>query len=168
MPGAVAQTMCGVQPRPKLRITEKGVKETWNKHVPEALLYDCLQIRQFLQFGPAGHCIYYGAHGAVPNESQPRKCIPCYVSLIPDRVLLISWGRSRMMKLCSFPGSRMVLPALPTPHRPQTLNFEIYYRYSNMLDPSTYETEGLCDSIPLQVPIYPDLEQSGTFRAQED
>jgi hypothetical protein len=42
------------------------------------------------------------------------------------------------------------------------------YKYSTVVDPSTYETEGLCDGIPLRVHRYPDLEDVGTFRAQED
>ena len=42
------------------------------------------------------------------------------------------------------------------------------YKYSTIVDPSTYETEGLCDGIPLRLHMYPDLEDVGTFRAQED
>lgn len=42
------------------------------------------------------------------------------------------------------------------------------YKYSSILDPSTYETEGLCDGISLRVHMCPDLEDLGTFRAQED
>jgi hypothetical protein len=42
------------------------------------------------------------------------------------------------------------------------------YRYSTVIDSSTYETEGLCDGIPLRLHMFPDLEDVGTFRAQED
>lgn len=42
------------------------------------------------------------------------------------------------------------------------------YEYSTIVDPSAYETEGLCDGIPLRVHKYPDLEDMGSLRAQED
>ena len=42
------------------------------------------------------------------------------------------------------------------------------YKYSSIVDPSTYETENLCDGMPLRVHMYPDLEDLGAFRAQED
>jgi hypothetical protein len=42
------------------------------------------------------------------------------------------------------------------------------YRYSTIVDPATYETEGLCDGISLRVHGYADLEDVGTIRAQED
>lgn len=42
------------------------------------------------------------------------------------------------------------------------------FRYSTVVDPSTYETEGLCEGIPLRVHAYPDLEEIGALRAQED
>lgn len=42
------------------------------------------------------------------------------------------------------------------------------YLYSNVVDPSTYETEGLCEGIPLRVHKHPHLEDIGTLRAQED
>ncbi|KAF4631128.1 hypothetical protein G7Y89_g7014 [Cudoniella acicularis] len=42
------------------------------------------------------------------------------------------------------------------------------YMYSNIIDPSTYETQGLCDGIDLRRHVAGDLEEIGTFRAQED
>ncbi|KAK2767552.1 hypothetical protein FQN54_003710 [Arachnomyces sp. PD_36] len=42
------------------------------------------------------------------------------------------------------------------------------YKYSTIVDPSTYETEGLCEGIPLRRHVAADLEEVGTFRAQED
>ncbi|KAI0526192.1 geranylgeranyl pyrophosphate synthase [Xylaria bambusicola] len=42
------------------------------------------------------------------------------------------------------------------------------YSYSTVVDPSTYETEGLCDGIDLRKHIAADLEEIGTLRAQED
>lgn len=42
------------------------------------------------------------------------------------------------------------------------------FQYSTEVDPSTYDTEGLCEGIPLRVHKYPDLEDIGTLRAQED
>jgi len=42
------------------------------------------------------------------------------------------------------------------------------YKYSTIVDPSTYETEGLCEGIAVRVNVSPDLEEIGTFRAQED
>ena len=42
------------------------------------------------------------------------------------------------------------------------------YRYSTAEDPSTYDTEGLCEGIPVRRHVAADLEEIGTFRAQED
>lgn len=42
------------------------------------------------------------------------------------------------------------------------------YRYSEIVDPSTYDLEGLCDGIPLRVNRHADLEDIGAIRAQED
>ena len=42
------------------------------------------------------------------------------------------------------------------------------YRYSTLVDPATYETEGLCKGIPLRVHNSPHLEEIGSLRAQED
>ncbi|KAI0160238.1 geranylgeranyl pyrophosphate synthase [Xylariaceae sp. FL1272] len=42
------------------------------------------------------------------------------------------------------------------------------YKYSTIVDPSTYETEGLCDGIDLRRHIAADMEEIGTLRAQED
>lgn len=42
------------------------------------------------------------------------------------------------------------------------------YQYSTLLDSSAYETEGLCDGLPLRVHNNPIKEEIGTIRAQED
>ncbi|KAI0448819.1 geranylgeranyl pyrophosphate synthase [Xylaria acuta] len=42
------------------------------------------------------------------------------------------------------------------------------YSYSTLVDPSTYETQGLCDDIDLRKHVAADLEEIGTLRAQED
>lgn len=42
------------------------------------------------------------------------------------------------------------------------------YQYSQLVDPSTYETEGLCEGIPLRANYHPELEDLGALRAQED
>lgn len=42
------------------------------------------------------------------------------------------------------------------------------YKYSTLVDPATYETEGLCGPIPLRMHKDWDLEEIGTLRAQED
>ncbi|GAW23081.1 hypothetical protein ANO14919_126310 [Xylariales sp. No.14919] len=42
------------------------------------------------------------------------------------------------------------------------------YSYSKVVDPSTYETQGLCDGIDLRKHVAADLEEIGTLRAQED
>ncbi len=42
------------------------------------------------------------------------------------------------------------------------------YIHSTLVDPSTYETEGLCEGIALRIHINPDLEEKGVFEAQED
>ena len=42
------------------------------------------------------------------------------------------------------------------------------YRYSAVVDPSTYQTEGLCEGIPVRKHVAADLEEVGSFRAQED
>ena len=42
------------------------------------------------------------------------------------------------------------------------------FKYSTVENPSTYDTEGLCEGIPLRRHVAADLEEIGTFRAQED
>jgi len=42
------------------------------------------------------------------------------------------------------------------------------YPYSILVDPSTYDTQGLCDEIPLRKLIAADLEEVATFKAYED
>lgn len=42
------------------------------------------------------------------------------------------------------------------------------YLHSKLIDPSTYETEGLCDGIPLRAHLSRELEDIGTIRAQQD
>ena len=42
------------------------------------------------------------------------------------------------------------------------------HKYSTVEDPSTYDTEGLCEGIPVRRHVAADLEEIGTFRAQED
>jgi len=42
------------------------------------------------------------------------------------------------------------------------------YLYSTVLHPSQYETDGLCDGLPVRKHIAEDLEEIGTFKAQED
>ena len=42
------------------------------------------------------------------------------------------------------------------------------YQYSNLLEPSQYETDGLCDGLPVRKHVAEDLEEVGTFQAQED
>lgn len=42
------------------------------------------------------------------------------------------------------------------------------FKYSTIVESSTYETEGLCNDISLRVHTYPDLADVGALRAQED
>jgi hypothetical protein len=42
------------------------------------------------------------------------------------------------------------------------------YRHSSVVDPSTYDTHGLCDGIPLRCHKQPELEEMETLRCQED
>ena len=42
------------------------------------------------------------------------------------------------------------------------------YLFSTLMDTSAYETEGLCDGLPLRVHNDPLQEEIGTIRAQED
>jgi hypothetical protein len=42
------------------------------------------------------------------------------------------------------------------------------YEFSNLLETSQYETDGLCDGIPVRKHIAEDLEEVGAFKAQED
>lgn len=41
-------------------------------------------------------------------------------------------------------------------------------KYSVVVDRSKYETEDLCDEIPLRMNTRSDLEDVGTIRAQQD
>jgi len=45
---------------------------------------------------------------------------------------------------------------------------QMKYEYSYIVDPSTYETHGLCDGIPLRCHYQPELEEIETLRCQED
>ena len=42
------------------------------------------------------------------------------------------------------------------------------YNYSSVVDPSSYDLEGLCDGIPLRIHKHADFEDIGAIRAQED
>lgn len=42
------------------------------------------------------------------------------------------------------------------------------YQFSSVLSKSTYDTEGLCDGIPVRHHNYPDLEIRGTIEAQRN
>jgi hypothetical protein len=42
------------------------------------------------------------------------------------------------------------------------------YQFSSLLSESTYDTEGLCDGIPVRHHNYPDLKMRGTIEAQTD
>lgn len=44
----------------------------------------------------------------------------------------------------------------------------MHFRYSEIIDPSTYHTQGLCDGIPLRMHKDPDKETIGAIRAQRD
>lgn len=44
----------------------------------------------------------------------------------------------------------------------------MFYKFSTVLGPSEYETEGLCDGIPVRKHVAADLEEIGTFQAQAD
>lgn len=42
------------------------------------------------------------------------------------------------------------------------------YKYSNLIDPSTYDTLGLCESLPLREPKNAHVADVGCLRAQAD
>jgi fusicocca-2,10(14)-diene synthase len=42
------------------------------------------------------------------------------------------------------------------------------FQYSDVVDPSTYETDGLCDGIPLRIHKDPMGEINGAVRCQKD
>ncbi len=42
------------------------------------------------------------------------------------------------------------------------------YRFSNVVDPSTYETQGLCNGVSLRKHQEPEKENEGCLRAQQD
>ena len=44
----------------------------------------------------------------------------------------------------------------------------MHFRYSEIIDPSTYDAQGLCDGIPLRMHKDPDKETIGAIRAQRD
>jgi hypothetical protein len=53
-------------------------------------------------------------------------------------------------------------------HLPRIRTKPMDYRFSTLLSPSDYSTDGLCDGIPVRKHIAADLEEIGAFRAQED
>ena len=42
------------------------------------------------------------------------------------------------------------------------------FRYSELVDPTTYDAESLCDGVPLRIHKDPDKEILGAIRAQKD
>lgn len=44
----------------------------------------------------------------------------------------------------------------------------MHYLHCEVIDPTTYETQGLCDGLALRAHLRPDLKDYGTLRAQED
>ncbi|KAK8047539.1 geranylgeranyl pyrophosphate synthase [Apiospora saccharicola] len=48
------------------------------------------------------------------------------------------------------------------------MEHQMEYKFSSVVDPSTYETHGLCDGIPLRCHHQPELEEIEAFRCQED
>ncbi|CAF9915918.1 MAG: hypothetical protein GOMPHAMPRED_000894 [Gomphillus americanus] len=48
------------------------------------------------------------------------------------------------------------------------LEYQMEYKYSYIVDPSEYETHGLCDGIPLRCHYQPELEEIETLRCQEN
>jgi hypothetical protein len=42
------------------------------------------------------------------------------------------------------------------------------FRYSHLIDPSSYDTQGLCDGIPLRCHRNADIEEVGTIRLRSD
>ena len=42
------------------------------------------------------------------------------------------------------------------------------YRFSTLVDPSTYETHGLCDGIAVRKHMNPEIENRGALQAQKD
>lgn len=42
------------------------------------------------------------------------------------------------------------------------------YRYSNQIDPLSYDNQGLCDGIPLRVHRNSDTDEAGTIRLRSD
>ena len=53
-------------------------------------------------------------------------------------------------------------------HQPDIMEHQMEYKYSYIVDPSTYETHGLCDGIPLRCHFQPELEEIETLRCQEN
>ena len=48
------------------------------------------------------------------------------------------------------------------------MEHQLDYKFSDVVDPSTYETHGLCDGIPLRCHHNPEYEEIETLRCQED
>lgn len=42
------------------------------------------------------------------------------------------------------------------------------FRHSSVVDPSTYETEGLCDGIDVRMSNFQELEDQGAIRSHQD
>ena len=47
-------------------------------------------------------------------------------------------------------------------------SYKMHFRYSEIIDPSTYHAQGLCDGIPLRMHKEPFKETIGAIRAQRD
>ncbi|KAH8882542.1 terpenoid synthase [Thozetella sp. PMI_491] len=62
----------------------------------------------------------------------------------------------------------MAPPSSDVPRSPHNQIPAMTYQYSSPIDPSIFDTQGLCNGLPLRCHNNPELEQAGVSKAQQD
>lgn len=117
------------------------------------------------------------AHQIIPSQPTSMSVDSFLFSCLQVFVLFFQWARSFLLstqsRLSAVPAENARLePSKPTSEGRERVVEKpasaITPRYSNLVDPSTYNDLGLCSSLPLRVHKFAHLADKGALRAQED
>lgn len=118
------------------------------------------------------------AHQIIPSQPISMSADKFLFSCLQVFVLFFQWARSSLLSTQSRLSAAVPENARLEPSKPVSEEEEgrvlgkpapaITPRYSNLVDPSTYNDLGLCSSLPLRVHKFAHLADKGALRAQED
>lgn len=117
------------------------------------------------------------AHQIIPSQPTAISADKILFSCLQVFVLFFEWARSFLLSTQSRLSAAAPQNARLEPSKPISEEEErvvespassITCRYSNLVDPSTYNDLGLCSSLPLRVHKFAHLADKGALRAQED